>query len=176
MNEAIKRGRGRPKKVIPPDDGSKPDLPEHMWAAVEIEFSYGWIGNVSLGKMKQKLEARGIKRGREIIRRWRLDPLYRRAFGWTLGEWMDRRDAEDENARFDIERLVKRRIQERLPEWLVANKRWHGSIRSTLDGAIYTTPAAYAEHLAANNGWPIELEDEVRDELAGNARGIRQAA
>jgi hypothetical protein len=176
MNEPIKRGRGRPKKVIPPNDGSEPDLPEHMWAAVAIEFSYGGIGRASLGRMKQKLEARGIKRGREMIRRWRLDPLYSRAFGWILAEWMEQREAEDENAELDIQREVKRRASARLPQWLATGNRWHGATRSMLNGAIYTTPEAYAQHLLDADRPPIELLDEVRAELAAEAERIRLSA
>jgi hypothetical protein len=180
MNEPIKRGRGRPKKAIPPDDGSKPDLPEHMWTTLEIELSYGDdIGRASLGLMKRRLEENGIKRGREIICRWRQDPLYQRGFNWLLSqmmdEWLRWDDKADERERAPAKE-VEARIRARLPLWLTTGNRWHGAIRSAFNGVIYTTPETYAQHLLDIKRYPAELEDEVRAELAAEAERIRLSA
>jgi hypothetical protein len=159
------RPRGRLKKELPPNDGCKPDLPPQAWAALEIEFSYG-IGVATLGQIKQKT---GL--GRESIRRWRLKPLYWRGFGWLIAEWMERRDAERENAEFDMAQELKARAQARLPQWV--EDRWLGATRSMVNGAIYTTVDAYAAHLLEADHLPVELLDEVRAELAAEARHIR---
>jgi hypothetical protein len=163
------RPRGRPKKPLPPDDDRMPDLPPQAWACLEVEFGYGWMGEASLERIKQRT---GL--GRESIRRWRLKPLYKRGFGWLLAEWMKRRDAEAENAAFDLAREIEARVRARMPEWVAA--RWAGAIRSMANGAIYTSAAAYTAHLLEANKLPVELFDEVRAELTAEAREIRLSA
>jgi hypothetical protein len=168
-----KRGRGRPKKVVPPNDGNKPDLPPQAWACLEVEFSHGWIGEATLGQIKRKT---GLSR--ESIRRWRTKPLYTRGFAWLVATWWqeqeDREDAERENAEFELAKEVDARVRARMPQWIA--DRWAGAVRSMADGEIYTDPAAYAAHLIEAGFVPADLQNEIREELAGEAERIRLSA
>ena len=177
------RPRGRPKRELPPDDGSRPDLPPQAWACIEVELSCGGIGSATLGTIKRHLKSDpyNLKLARESIRRWRrLKPIYQRGAQWLLdqvAEGLDRKYAACERAeqtRQELEKEVVARVRERLPQWVEA--RWYGAIRSMANGVIYTSPASYTAHLLEANNLPVELYDEARAELAAEARGIRLSA
>jgi hypothetical protein len=173
----IGRPRGRPKKPLPPLD-VKPDLPEQAWSIIDIDLFCKHDRPASLGEVQRLLkEFRDISLTREAIRRWRLKPLYRRGYNWLyaqmLAEWMDWEDEGTERAARDLAEEVETRVRERMPQWIDA--RWPGAVRSMANGEVYTSPAAYADHLIKINRIPAELYDQVRAELAAEAERARLA-
>ena len=159
------RPLGRPKKELPPDDGSKPDLPEQAWRALAVEFAYGWIGVASLRRVAGRA---GISQ--EAVRKWRNKPLYGRGFGWLLAEYWRRQDEGAEAERCKVQEKINARARARLPGWVAA--RWFGAARSMADGVVYDDPEAYARHLLKAKMLPVELLDEVRAEVEAEAARI----
>jgi hypothetical protein len=173
QHDGSKRGRGRPKKILPPP-GSKPDLPPQAWACLETEFSHGWIGVISADEVRQELAEQGITLSREAVRKWRAKPIYKLGFAWLFAEWQkDNRDASD------LEQDIREQARARLPRWVAS--RWFGAIRSMHNGAIYVTAKDYAEHLLAANhtglgSLPVELIEDVRAELLADRRRVLRDA
>ena len=176
------RPPGRPKRELPPDDGSKPDLPPQAWACIDVELSCGGIGRATLGTIKRLLKSEPYRQklSREAIRRWRRKPLYQRGAQWVLDRvakgWAEKLEREDaaEQTRQELKNEVDARVRARLPQWVEA--RWFGAIRSIANGVIYTSANSYAAHLLEAGNLPVELQDEVRAELAAEAREIRLSA
>jgi hypothetical protein len=175
------RPRGRPKKLIPPNDGSKPDLPPRAWAAIELEISSARI--LTLGQMQRELkQKKNIELTRESIRRWRAKPLYQRGVAWLLTKYLTEALNEEDIATKKKERtkrnlaarIIKRRARARLPKYIERN--WYGATRSMHDGAIYTTPEAYTAHLLQADLVPDGLIAEIGAEMDAELERIRVSA
>jgi hypothetical protein len=181
------RPRGRPKRIVLPDDGSKPSgLPEQAWRCIVAEFAAGGIGEASLADIGKR---GGITK--EAVRRWRGKELYQRGFHWLVREWQrpskaNRLPWEDDLpestaglpkvARQVLETEIRRRARAKLPEFVEAH--WFGATRSPINDIIYTSAQAYTTHLLVAPNWPlpVQLIQEVQAELRAEANRIRLAA
>lgn len=177
------RPNGRPRKIIPPDDGSKPNLPAFLWRALAVEaehFAGGREPWPSTARAQKVADEAGVsRRAIEKRRRDDPDPLYRRGLLWLIRErWIaklsaklgaaDEEPAADGFAGWEVlwrgERQKWRR--EYMLRWARRNwpKKAPAAVRSQFDGKVYSDVEAYAEHLLANGfmPWPNNMRTRSR--------------
>jgi hypothetical protein len=141
------RPNGRPRKVIPPPDGTKPRLSARHWRALRAEtlpIRSGVSPVVSyVAESWQVARVAGVSW--RTVQRWRHEELYRRGFLWLLRGTiaaMRRSHLSDPYSSLNIFAWVA--------------DRWRGPVTSPLDGRRYATAEEYAAHLRAAKAFDPE--------------------
>lgn len=136
------RANGRPRKVIPPPDGTKPRLSERQWRALRAE-TQPFLDRLPplpsfVEGTSQVAGVAGVTQ--RTVQRWRKDELYRRGFFWLLRESISALQRLHSNRQY----VSEQRILE-IHAWLADY--WRGPVTSPLAGRAYATSDEYAAHL-----------------------------
>lgn len=136
------RFSGRPRKVIPPPDGTMPRLAARQWHALRAETQPFLDGLPPLPRFveetSQVADVAGVTQ--RTVQRWRHDELYRRGFVWLLRDTISALQRLHSNRRY----VFDQRILE-VQAWL--GDHWRGPVTSPVDGQRYATSDEYAAHL-----------------------------
>jgi hypothetical protein len=134
---------GRPKKIIPPDDGQFPDLPANQRRAIDEEvrpFLEEGIPVITRYVQETWRVALAADVDERTIQRWRKDELYRRGFTYAMQDTIRLLQNDTKHRRvFDYE------YKWEAIAWLSDN--WKGPITSPLNGKVYYDVEDYAEHV-----------------------------
>jgi hypothetical protein len=138
------RPNGRPRKAIPPPDGTKPRLSARQWRALRAETQPILNGVLPIVSYVAEswLVARVAGVSWRTVQRWRHDELYRRGFLWLL---------QDAIAAMRRSHLSDPYSSLNIFAWVA--DRWRGPVTSPLDGRRYATSEEYVDHVIASKAF-----------------------
>jgi hypothetical protein len=136
------RPSGRPRKSVPPPDGTLPHVSARQWQGLQAETQPFLDGlpplPIFVEQTTEVAHAAGVTQ--RTVQRWRHDELYHRGFLWLVRFSISDLQHLHSNRQY----VSEQRILE-IHAWL--GDHWRGPVTSPLDGQTYPTSEEFAAHL-----------------------------